>query len=235
MVKKHTLLVLLLAGLALVATLGCSKGQSKAPTAEMTKTPRPTFTEAPPATATTVPSPVPLPTNTPATTPTPAATATATKPPATATPVPTNTPKPTATPVPPTQAPPPPTQTPAPQVGAHGVIGTLRLRANRTDYAVNEQVFFVFAVDNKTGKDIPFGILGMKADKNVPFKTSWTSDVYNHVFKANSVFSYDDNIVFTAPGTYTVKLAVCFSKFGDCQGPGADWEEFSPGVVVNIH
>lgn len=239
MLKNRLPFVLLTVGLLLSLALGCSSGQKPAgATPEMTKTPRPTFTDVPPATATAAPTPAP-------TLVTQAATATLTPAAASPTPVPkpTETRKPTSYPAAPTNTPRPqptnpppprPTNTPAPQVGAHGVIGRLRLRESRTQYGVNEQVFFVFEVENKSGKDIPFGILGLKADNNVPFKTSWTSDVYNHQFKTTEVFRNDDHIVFTAPGTYTVKLAICFSPYSACQGGGADWEEFAPGVTVTI-
>ena len=218
MVRKRILLVALL--VALGASLGCGSGNGKAPSGAASATPRPTFTDVPP------------PTNTPPATATPTETAT---------PPPTATPEPSATPVPPTKVPPTkipptrvsPTNTPAPQVGPHGVLGRLRLRDNRTGYAVNERVFFVFEAENRTSSDIPFGILGFKAS-NGDFHTSWTSDVYSHKIPANGVFSKDDNMSFGAPGTYTVKLAICFSPYGDCLGANAEWEEFSPGVVVTI-
>ncbi len=98
---------------------------------------------------------------------------------------------------------------------------------------MNEKVFFVFAAENRTNGDIPFGILGFKASDGA-FHTSWTSDVYSWKIPANGVFSKDDGMSFSTPGTYTVKLAICFSTFGECQGAGAQWEEFNPGVVVTI-
>lgn len=222
--KSRPLLVFLLVCLALGASLSCAPSR-KAPqaTVEPTNTLRPTFTDVPPATDT------------------PAATATFTvtpTEPATPTAEPSATPEPTATPtrkptrVPPTPTP-RPTNTPAPQVGSHGVLGKLRLRQNRTDYAVREKIFFVFEAENHTDRDIPFGILGMKAD-NGQFQTSWSSDAYSLKIDARSVFSRDDNMAFSAPGTYTVRLAICFSAYADCSVAGADWEEFSPGVVVNV-
>lgn len=215
---KRCMLASLLLCLLIVGA-GCASGQAKAP-ATPTATPRPTFTEVPPAS----PTPTAVPTKPPTATPVPP----------TATPVPpTATPKPTATPVPPTRTPVPPTSTPAPQPGAHGVIGRLRTREARSDYGVNEEVFFTFEVENPTDADVRFGILGLKADKDVPFQTSWTSDVYDHKFKANDTFRNDDRIIFTAPGTYTVRLAICFASYGDCRAGADAWEEFG-SVVVNI-
>lgn len=218
--KHRTALVLLALLLALAAAMGCTSAPAAEPTpttAGQTKTPRPTFTSAPTVTDT------------------PAATATPTTAP-TATPEPTSTPEPTgiptATRVPPTPKP-QPTDPPAPQAGAHGVLGRVRLRENRTEYGVGEQVFIVFTAENHTAGDIPFGILGLKAS-NGQFQTSWTSDVYSWSIPANGVFERDDHVKFSEPGTYNIKLAICFSQFGDCQGGGADWEEFGPGVTVTI-
>lgn len=211
---QRRLVILLVLALLLVAA-GCGPGSAPAPTA--TNTPRPTFTDVPPAT------------NTPTVTPTLPPTETPVPPTATAT----FTPQPTATRRPATATPRPPTATPAPQVGPHGVIGRLRTRDGRSEYAVNEQVFFTFEIENRTASDVRFGIIGLKADQNVPFQTSWTSDVYDHKFPANQTFKNDDRIIFTAPGTYTVRLAVCFSTYNECRAGGADWEEFSP-VVVHI-
>ena len=215
MAKRRTTVLLLLALLLVPVTSCGGPGAGPAPTA--TKTPRPTFTDVPPATNTPTVMPTPLPTETPVP---PTATATFT-------------PEPTATRRPATAPLRPPTATPAPQVGPHGVLGRLRTRDGRSEYAVNEQVFFTFEIENHTDADIRFGIIGLKADQNVPFQTSWTSDVYDHKFPAKQTFKNDDRIIFTAPGTYTVRLAICFSRFGECQGGGAEWEEFSP-VVVHI-
>jgi len=127
----------------------------------------------------------------------------------------------------------PPTAVPAPQPGAHGVIGRLRTRDGRNDFAVNEEVFFTFEVENPGDGDVRFGILGLKANNDVPFQTSWTSDVYDHKFIAHQTFRNDDRIIFAAPGTYTVRLAVCFATYNDCRGGADAWEEFG-SVVVNI-
>jgi hypothetical protein len=226
-VKTRYLVVLALLSLALGLSAACSGKSVQTPTT----TPRPTFTEAPTATSTPAATNTPIIPASPTPTETPASTATPVPP--TATPVP-----PTATEAPATRIPPtavPPTAVPEPQVGAHGVIGKLTLRDPKAAYGVGEQVFFTFEVTNPSGKDVPFGILGLKSDGNVQFQTSWTSDVYNHVFPANGVFKHDDNIKFGAPGTYTVKLAVCFNTYNNCAGGAPDWEEFAPGVVVTVH
>lgn len=214
MLKRRWLILLVLA-LVLAAPVGCGgRGNAAAPAA--TKTPRPTFTDVPPATNTPTIAPTVPPTETPVP---PTATATFT-------------PEPTATrkPAPPT--PRPPTATPAPQVGSHGVLGRLTTRDGGSEFAVNQEVFFHMEVENHTDAAVRFGIMGLKADHDVPFQTSWTSDVYDWKFEVNQTFKHDDRIIFTAPGTYTVRLAICFATYNDCRGGSADWEEFSPVVVT---
>ncbi len=212
MLTRRSLIPLALA-LLLAVTAGCGGQPAVAPTA--TKTPRPTFTDVPPATNTPTVTPTPPPTETP-------------------TPTATSTPEPTATPRPPTATRRPPTATPAPQVGPHGVIGRLRLSNPKDAYAVGERVFFTFEAENTTGADVPFGILGLKADHGPDFGSSWVSDVKQWSIPAKGVFKDEDNLVFPAAGTYTVKLCICYSEFGVCRGAGADWVEYSPGVTLTV-
>ncbi len=86
--RNRSSIILLVAMLALLVTMGCSVSQlvgkrPPTPTPTFTKTPKPTFTPTPVYTPTPVPTNTPVPTDTPAVTPTP-----------------TDTPQPTPTPMP---------------------------------------------------------------------------------------------------------------------------------------
>ncbi len=161
---------------------------------------------------------------------------------ATATPSPSPTEPPTATP---TLAPPSATPTPQPSPTAtrppaptataqtlpHGVLGRLRLRDSRTEYAVSEAVFFVSELENRTAGAVPFGILGLSTGPGGSFYTGATSGQV----EAQSVLTTEHQVTFAAPGTYTVTLAACFSPTEACAGGGsAEWEEFPSGVVVTV-
>lgn len=213
---KRWMPILLVLGLLLVSSAGCAGQAAAEPTA--TSTPRPTFTDVPPPTNTPTAAPTLPPTDTP-------------EPP---TPTATHTPEPTATRPPPPPTAVPPTATPEPQVGPHGIIGRLRLSQPKEAYGVGERVFFTFEAENTTGGDVPFGILGLKADHGPDFGSSWTSDVYQWYIPANGVFKNDDHLVFSAPGTYNVKLCICYDTFGACRSGSTNWVEYSPGVTLTV-
>ena len=244
MKQKPLILVLVIVGVMLVLVilgvlyLGSGDGfLARAPSETPTpvKTLRPTFTPMPSATNTALPTSTPLPTNTPPPTNTPV--------PPTDTPVPpTPEPSPTSTPEPPTPttAPPtatkrlvkptrvPPTPTPAPVakhvVGSHGVSGLVIAR-DKTTFAVGEKAFFTYEALNHTKDPIGFELLGIKAS-NGQFNTSWVNP---DVILPDVPFKHDDGMVFSTRGTYTVVLAICFSRCGESD---ADWEEFPYGAAT---
>ncbi len=242
--KKPLVVIVLLACVALGAGLGYVPGRGSPssvtaggasptlPTAtEMSSasdTPAATATE-PPPTATTAPSETPQPTATSE------ATATETAEPA---PVDTGMPMPTipkavmVTPSSPTLTATStlPTATAAALAGLHGVAGRLRTRAGRSDYAAGEEIALALEAENRTDQDITFGLLEINDGHGRPLQASESGGTIG----AHSVLAADGRIRFAEPGTYTVTLAICFSPTGSCRSAGADWEEFTPGLVLNI-
>lgn len=168
---------------------------------------------------------------TPLATPSPTSTPTITEVPATATPTASEVPRPTATRVLPSETPRrEPTSTPTPPVGLHGISAQLRLRESRATYAAGEQFWLDVQGENRTDRPITFGILGFKVEPDGPFKTTWSKTVIG----ARARFRAEDVLSLSAAGSYTITLAICFSPTENCSNPGADWEEFPPGVVVVI-
>jgi hypothetical protein len=230
MKQKSLILILVLAG---VLCLGCGGGATEV--AAPVKTLRPTFTPMPTSTNTPLPTDTPLPTNTPRPTNTPLPPTDTPEPPTlepTATetaapPTPTSAP-PTATrrPVQPTRVPPTPTPAPVAKhvVGSHGVSGLVIAR-DKTTFATGEKAFFTYEALNHTENPVGFEMLGLKAS-NGQFNTSWVNP---DVILPDVPFKHDDGLTFSAPGTYKVALAICFS---DCDGADADWEEFWAGAAT---
>lgn len=198
------------------------------------KTLRPTFTTMPsatptlPPTQTAEPTATLLPTDTPfvpTETPEPPTSIppTDTLPPPTATLAP-----PTATrvPVKPTKA--PPTATPAPKarhvVGSHGVSGLVTAR-DKTTFSVGEKAFFVYEAINHTQDPVGFVKLGIKANDAVQ-NTSWINP---DAILPGVPFKHDDGLTFNSPGTYKVRLFICFAR---CDEPDGDWEEFPAGAAT---
>lgn len=231
MKRRTWILVLVMLG---VLSIGCA---TDAPTelAEPVKTLRPTFTPMPSATNTPLPTPTLAPTRTPRPTNTPLP-ATDTPELPTATPTPSDTPgpptpttaPPTVTTKPPTRTPVPPTSTPTPAaqhvVGTHGVSGLVIAR-DKTTFAVGEKAFVIYEAVNHTEDPIGFEKLGIKAS-NGQFNTSWINP---DVILPGVPFRHDDGLIFSAPGTYKVALAICFAR---CDEADADWEEFWDGAAT---
>ncbi len=215
-------LLTVLAGMVLVglllqaALLAYDRGQ--APPSAATLTPRaptavhPTPQAAAPLVLSVVDAGAPTPTLSP--TPAPAL-ATATSP---AVVTPTAEPSAAARPI--------PTVTP----GAHGLAANLRLAAERTVYAPGEEVAFVLTADNTAAQAIAVGLVGLKTEPGGAFKASASGTA----IAAGAVLTVEDRLTFPAPGAYTVIPAICFSSAEACPQTGADWEEFAPGVVVEV-
>ena len=182
------------------ASLGVPATATEVPPATEPATPVASTHVAAPAAA---PSPTALPTLAPTTRP------------------PTSTPRPT-----PTVA---PTAT-IPVEAPHGVTGRLRLRDARSRFAAGEAVPFVIELENTADAPVSLGIVGLKADQNLPFHWSWTE----LTIQPHTVFTAEDSLTFPAPGTYSVKQGVCFSATRTCASGSGEWAEYEPAVVVSI-
>ena len=154
------------------------------------------------------------------------------------TPTPTETPTPTATPTStPTST---PTATSVPTVVGHVLTGQLALCESRTTYGVNENICFIETITNPTEGVVHYGILGVSivGEGVSDFHTSWSGDLSIAPKCTGPVDTcggaWQDNLSIGAPGTYTLTLAVCYSPEDVCPGPGADWQNFPPGVTVTI-
>ena len=237
--------VIMLAVVVAISSLGCAVVQivRTAPGTPSAPLPQPPVVEAgvtpeptalPTATATETPLPTETPTHTPEPTPTPQ--------PATPTSTPTNTPAPTrrAAP-PPTDTPePPPTDTPVSFTTLHGVIGSLELVDPQPEYKNGANVFVRWKVQNPTDFDVSFGILGIAQDNGSgrPEFQSSRSGPNNYV-PAGGEIGAEDRIRLLRYGTQIrgqihIYVSMCFSKYEECEQPGADWELVSPPLTVNI-
>lgn len=186
----------------------------------------PTNTPAP----TNTPTPTPLPTDTPFPTDTPVPTNT-TVPTTVPVFVPTNTPRPAATNTP------GPTNTPAPPQGANGLTATRFALQARSDYRVNQPVWFEFTIVNSTGAPVPFGALGVMPKKDGTDRLNW----YQHSWGGNDDaiqsggLSWEDNIRLPETGSYTLRLVICFDDTNACRSGGGTWITLSQEIAVTIN
>lgn len=164
------------------------------------------------------------------------------------TPAPTNTlppPTPTRTPVPVvlptnTSAPPPPTNTPAPPTpppqDTRGLVATNFALQDRSDYRVNQEVWFEFNLVNNTGGEVPYSALGVLpkkggSDRGDWFQQSWGGS--NATIKPEGL-EWEDRIKLPESGTYTLRLVICFDNVSSCVNGQEAWVTLSEEIPVTI-
>lgn len=212
-----------------------------ASTAQVELTSTPEEEELPPVAGvpeTFTPLPTSTPTDTPlATTPAPTDTPapTSTLPPSTptSTPVPVIIPTNTAPPPPPATNTPPPA--PPPQ-DTRGLVATNFGLQPRSDYRVNQQLWFEFSIVNTTGGEVPYFRLGVMPRKGGADRPQWFQQSYggpNASIKPQGL-NHEDNIKLPESGTYTLRLAICFDSWEACNSGGANWVTMSEEIPVNI-
>jgi hypothetical protein len=149
----------------------------------------------------------------------------------TATSAPAATDKPAST-NPPPPSNPPPTETAAPSSRILNPAFSLEA----TTVPSNQAIWFNFSVTNANPLEkLPYGALGaaiFNADGvNVHFQGSYT----NAALEPGQVLPWRDHTAIGAPGTYTLRLAICYSyPLEACSQPGADWEMLSPPISIVI-
>jgi hypothetical protein len=164
----------------------------------------------------------------------------------TETPLPTNTlPPPTATrtPVPvilPTNPPPPPADTPVPPPpppDTRGLTATAFNIQSRSDFRVNQQVWFDFQIVNSTGGEVAYNRLGVLPKKDGQDRLDWFQQSYggpNATMKPQGL-SHEDNIKLPEAGNYTLRLAICFDGYESCNSGGGTWATLSPEIPITIN
>jgi hypothetical protein len=178
-----------------------------------------------------------LPTNTPPPSLTPAPTVPPTEAPPTVTETPTA-PPPTATrppvivqPLPTATQPPPPP--PPPPVDTRGLSATFSVEGS--SFGTGQDIWFNFDVTNSTGNPVEFGMLGAYpkrdgVDRLAWFQGSWT----NEVIPVNGL-EWRDHINLNEPGSYTLRLAICFdSDANGCRGGAGNWVTLSPEIPIVV-
>lgn len=152
------------------------------------------------------------------------------EPTATTAPVVTN--KPAVTNLPQPTNPPPPTATTA----ASARILNPAFSLEATAVPANQAIWFNFSVTNANPTEkLPYGALGAAIfdanGVNVHFQGSYT----NAALDPGQVLPWRDHTAIGTPGTYSLRLAICYSyPLEACSAAGADWEMLSPPVSIVI-
>jgi len=164
----------------------------------------------------------------------------------TETPLPTNTlPPPTATrtPVPvilPTNPPPPPADTPVPPPppqDTRGLIANHFALQDRSDFRVNQAVWFEFSVVNTTGHPVAYDSLGAMPRKDGQDRVDW----FQHSWGGNDDeigpggLTADDNIKLPESGNYTLRLVICFDGLDTCRSGAGTYLTLSNEIPFTIN
>lgn len=140
----------------------------------------------------------------------------------------------------------PPTETPVPAVsGPHGVTGAFAMcDPGKPSYAAEiEAICFIEEITNTTGVTVPYGWLGVhwinldtRAEGD---HTSWQGDLHlapNCAGPSGTCGGAwrDSGLKLTAPGTYQLNMAMCFSSLDSCTAGAGEWETFQPGATISV-
>jgi len=183
-----------------------------------------TATGTPLPTATSEPTDIPLPTNTiPASTPTRKPLPPPTLPPTAA--PPTNTPGPTNTPV----------------ADTKGVIATsFEVDYTRSQFGVNQPIWFKFGVMSTTGQPVDYGSLGVMPSKYGVDQFAW----YQHSYGGGTTawdrippegFNHEDNIRIQENGSFAIRLVICFDAHNACRNGQGTFVSLSGDIPVDIN
>ena len=121
----------------------------------------------------------------------------------------------TATSVPPAPTAVPPTAAPPPVTGVRGLVADgYQVEGAPGPYSVGSDIWFNMWITNKSGAPVEFTALGTVVQENGQFQKSWT---YSEI-PSDRQFTHRDHLYahhITAPGTYHLFLAICFTD-GEC-------------------
>lgn len=220
--------VVVVLGLGMAGTAGIFIALSSVRTSEAaTPTYEPIERDIIISTATTAPTNTPLP-------PTPTVESTA---------VLTNTPAATVTTVPPTNAPtnqPLPTHTPTVTFTPSATVNPYTdARVSNASFTVlnpnpkvNEHIIFRFSITNASGSDLQMGYAGPGVFNSAGTQTWYQQSWSNFTWKAGSKLDWEDWVAVQQPGTYTLKMMVCFSSTIACDNGTGEWKVVAPPVTI---
>ncbi len=103
-------------------------------------------------------------------------------------------------------------------------------------FGTNQMIWFNFVVGNTAGGPVPFGALGVMprkdgVDRPDMFQASWSNEVLT-----TGGLDWRDHIEIGEPGSYTLRLAICFdADLNACKAGGGTWATLSSEIPVNIY
>lgn len=159
-------------------------------------------------------------TDTPAVTPAPTQTRIpATRVPPTATH--TLTPSPSPSPI--------PTLTPTATIpGLERGLTNISFSLRKVNLAPDEPIWFDFSVTNSNPSVLGYGFLGAEVYYSDGRLFFLHKSLQDGVLAAGQTVTKSDSFPISTPGTYGVRLIICYDKLSTCNTPAGEWERLSP-------
>ena len=114
------------------------------------------------------------------------------------------------------------------------------MREPQPEYRNGVKLKVRWTLKNVGPDELRFGILGITvASGTGPAQFQSSRSGPNNVLQPNEEIVSDDIVPVIrfgnqVRGPANLYLSMCFSKYEDCQKPGADWENVTAPVTVNI-
>jgi hypothetical protein len=121
-----------------------------------------------------------------------------------------------------------PTPTPTLDVRQLGIEASFSLEAQRTRYRRNEPIWVNFTITNVNGTPLPYGFIGITLPDN-----SFHTSLSGLVLAPFEVKPWRDWVSLASPGSYRLRLSMCFSSRDECRN-GGHWTEVAPPLSVII-
>jgi hypothetical protein len=109
----------------------------------------------------------------------------------------------------------------------------------RTQFGVNQPIWFKFTVMSTTGHPVDYGSLGVMPSKYGVDQFAW----YQHSYGGGTTawdrippegFSHEDNIKFPESGSFSIRLAICFDTYNVCRSGGGSFVYLSGELPLDI-
>lgn len=113
----------------------------------------------------------------------------------------------------------------------------------QTTYAAGSDIGFKFIITNIGTERVGWGYLGAyfadMSGAKIYYQTSYAGGVGGdpkYWLQPGGQLPWDDywRGGIPTPGTYQVKLLICYSPTSECNGPAGDWEDLSPYIQITI-
>lgn len=111
---------------------------------------------------------------------------------------------------------------------AQGVTGNLQMEATDRVYQAGEHMWFRWTVTNLGTAPLSYGYIGVLLSTG-EFHTSWSTSSLDGKKSAN----WRDWVSFSAPGDYTLVLAICVSPASQCSSTG-QWINLTAPLGVRV-